>query len=122
MPKNPPEGYGTVTPWIIVAGASELIDYLQRAFGAEELARVPNQDGTIGHAEVRIGDSVLMLFDSRPDWPPTPGFFRLYVADADESFRKAIDSGGTSVTAVKELAFGDRVGRVRDPFGNIWWI
>jgi uncharacterized glyoxalase superfamily protein PhnB len=122
MPKNPPEGYGTVTPWIVARGAAALIDYLTRAFGAEEIARVPNPDGTIGHAEVRIGDSIVMLFDAGSGWPPTPGFFRLYVTDADATLRLAVEAGGTKVTAVRELAFGDRVGRVRDPFGNIWWI
>ena len=117
-----PEGYHSVTPWIIVRGAAKLIDYLKAAFGAEELARVPNADGTLGHAEVRIGDSVVMMFDAKPDWPETPAFFRLYTADGDEVFQRAVEAGGIPVTPMTELAFGDRVGRVRDPFGNIWWI
>lgn len=117
-----PEGYHTVTPWIIVKGANELIRYLTDAFDAEEIARVPNKDGTIGHAEVRIGDSVVMLFDTKETWAPTPAFFRLYVADGDAVYQQAIAAGGTSVTKMTELAFGDKVGRIRDPFGNIWWI
>lgn len=117
-----PEGYHTVTPWIIVKGADALIRYLTAAFDAEEIARVPNEDGTIGHAEVRIGDSVVMLFDAKETWSATPAFFRLYVEDGDAVYQQAIASGGTSITKMTELAFGDKVGRVRDPFGNIWWI
>lgn len=117
-----PEGYSTVTPWIIVKGAAQLIDYLKVAFEAKELARVPNEDGTIGHAEVQIGDSVVMMFDARPEWPATPSFLRLYVEDADAVFKQAVAAGGSVVTEVTELFWGDRIGRVRDPFGNIWWI
>lgn len=83
---------------------------------------MPNADGKIGHAELRIGDSVVMMFDARDDWPDTPAFMRLYVEDGDMVFQQALKAGGTAVTPMTELAFGDRVGRVRDPFGNIWWI
>ena len=117
-----PEGYGTVTPWIIARDSGRLIDYLRAAFEAEEIARVLNADGSIGHAEVRIGGSIVMLFDAKETWPPTPSFLRLYVADADAVHARALAAGGTSVTAVTELFFGDKVGRVRDPAGNIWWI
>jgi PhnB protein len=117
-----PEGYGTVTPWIIVRGAAQLLDFLKDAFGAQEIARMENPDGKIGHAETRIGDSVVMLFDAGDDWQPTPAFFRLYVKDADAMHDQAIRAGAVSVTPVTLLAFGDKVGRVRDPFGNIWWI
>jgi PhnB protein len=123
MAINPvPGGYTTVTPWIISRNTAQLIDYIQRAFDAEEIARVPGHDGRIEHAEARIGDSVVMMFDAKPDWPPTPAFLRLYVADADAVHRKAVTAGGTSVTEVSHLFFGDRVGRVRDPLGNLWWI
>jgi PhnB protein len=119
-----PEGYHTLTPWIIVDGAARLIEFLEKAFGMKEApgTRFHNTDGTIGHVEVRIGDSVVMLFDSRPDWPPTPSFLRLYVADADATYRQALSAGATSVTEVAEHFFGDRIGRVSDPAGNIWWI
>jgi uncharacterized glyoxalase superfamily protein PhnB len=120
--KPVPEGYTTVTPWIIARHTARLIEYVTEAFGGEEIARVLNDDGTIGHAEVRIGDSVVMMFDSKPDWPLTPAFLRLYVADADAVHRQAVAAGGTSVTEVTHLFFGDRVGRVRDPLGNVWWI
>ncbi len=117
-----PDGYGSVTPWIISRDTAGLIDFVTEAFGAEELARVRVDGGVIGHAEVRIGDSVVMMFDARDDWPDTPCFLRLYVEDADAVFRRALKAGGSSVTEVTMLAFGDRVGRVRDPLGNLWWI
>jgi PhnB protein len=117
-----PEGYHVVTPWIVVKGAARLIDYLQEAFDAEELGRVYDPDGTIGHAEVRIGDSVVMMFDAKEAWPNTPGFFRLYVEDGEAAYQRALAAGGTPVTRMTALFFGDQVGRVRDPFGNIWWI
>ena len=87
-----------------------------------ELARIPGPDGGIGHAEVRIGDSVVMMFDAQEGWPDTQGFLRLYVEDGDATYRRALDAGATSVTEMTDLFFGDRVGRVRDPLGNIWWI
>jgi PhnB protein len=122
---NIPEGYGTVTPWLISPDSAELIRFLEAAFGAEEIAgsRMHNPDGSIVHVEVRIGSSIVMLFDSYEGWPKTPpGFFRLYLEDADASYERAIGAGATSVTEVTELFWGDRIGRVRDPFGNIWWL
>jgi PhnB protein len=116
-----PAGYHTVTPFVIVRGAAGFIDYLTRAFGAIELGRM-GDDGAIGHAEVRIGDAVVMLFDAKPDWPRTPAFLRVYVADCDGAWQRAIDEGGESVTEPGTMPWGDRVARVRDPFGNLWWI
>jgi PhnB protein len=117
-----PPGYSTVTPWIISRDTVRLIDFVKRAFGAQELACLAGPDGAVQHAEVRIGDSVVMMFDARPEWPPTPGFLRLYVEDADAVHRQALAAGATSVTEVTHLSFGDRVGRVRDPLGNLYWI
>ncbi|MGW0804118.1 VOC family protein [Nonomuraea sp. NPDC002799] len=123
MSVNPiPEGYTTVTPWIISQDTAGLIDYLTAAFDAVELGRLADEEGRIAHAELRIGDAVVMMFDAAPGWPPTPAFLRLYVPDADAVHRQAVEAGGTSVTEVTHLAFGDRVGRVRDPFGNLYWI
>jgi PhnB protein len=121
-PDRLPAGYHAVTPWIISADSDALIAYVLAAFDAEELARVPGEAGRIEHAEVRIGDSTVMMFDSRTNWPPTPAFLRLYTADADAAHAQAVAAGGTSVTDVTPLFFGDRVGRVRDPLGNIWWL
>jgi PhnB protein len=120
--QSAPDGYATVTPWIISRDTSALIDFMKNAFGAEEIARVVDERGVIGHAEVRIGDSVVMGFDARPGWPDTPAFLRLYVADCDAVYERALTVGGTSVTRPTTLFFGDRVARVRDPLGNLWWI
>ncbi len=117
-----PEGYGTVTPWIIARDSARLLDFISAAFDGREIARVPNEDGSIGHAEIRIGDSVVMMFDRRADWPDLPAFLRLYVDDGDAVFARATGAGAEPVTEMTELAWGDRVGRVRDPQGNVWWI
>ncbi|WBQ02697.1 VOC family protein [Kribbella sp. CA-293567] len=117
-----PEGYTTVTPWLISPDTDALLDYLTRAFGAQELFRVADENGVIGHAEMQLGDAKLMMFDARPGWPSTPAFLRLYVEDAHATYRQAIEAGGTSVTEVTHVPWGDLIGRVRDPFGNLYWI
>jgi PhnB protein len=118
-----PEGYTTVTPWLITKDTAGLIDFVIKAFDAEPIGDpVYAEDGSIGHAEVRIGDSVVMMFDAKPDWPATPGFLRLYVPDGDATVGKALAAGATLVTELTELFWGDRVGRVQDPVGNLWWI
>jgi uncharacterized glyoxalase superfamily protein PhnB len=119
-----PQGYHTVTPWLISRDTARLIAFLEQAFDAREIegSRMLNASGAIDHVEVSIGDSILMLFDSRESWPDTPSFFRLYLPDADDSFRRAIAAGATPVTEMTELFWGDRIGRVRDPLGNIWWL
>ncbi|WP_037314954.1 VOC family protein [Amycolatopsis orientalis] len=121
---NPiPAGYHSVTPWIISRDTAGVIDFLKRVFDAEPLGEpVYVEGGRIGHAEVRIGDSVVMLFDAQDDWIETPAYLRLYVEDSVETQRRAVEAGAEEVTRQTELFFGDRVGRVRDPFGNLWWI
>ncbi|MGY0234416.1 VOC family protein [Longispora urticae] len=116
-----PAGYHTVTPWMIGRDTAGLIDFVVAVFDAEELGRV-EVDGAIGHAEVRIGDSVVMLFDSRPGWPATPAFLRLYVADDATVLDRATKLGATVVTRPTEMFWGDRISRFRDPHGNLWWI
>lgn len=116
-----PTGYHTVTPWMISPGnTATLIDFLVGVFDAVELGRMET-GGVIGHAEIRIGDSVVMLFD-KPQWPNTPSFLRVHVADDVEVLRRAVERGATVVTEPTELFWGDRVSRFRDPFGNLWWI
>ena len=119
-----PAGYHAVTPWIIAKGATELVDFMKEAFGAEEAegSRMTNEDGTISHVELKIGDSVVMAFDAKEDWPDTPAFLRLYVKNGDATYERALRAGASSVTEMTNLPFGDRVGRVRDAWGNIWWI
>lgn len=117
-----PEGYTTVTPFIITRDSDRLLRFVQEAFGGKELARVVGEDGAIGHAEVRIGDAIIMMFDAKKDWPDTPAFLRIYVEDCDATYRQALKAGATSVTEMTSMFWGDRVGRVRDPVGNLWWI
>jgi uncharacterized glyoxalase superfamily protein PhnB len=116
-----PDGYHSVTPWVIGKDSAGLIEFLKAAFGAEELGRVTDEQGNIGHAEVRIGDSVVMMFD-KPDWPPTPAFLRLYVDDVHATFEQALAAGATVVTEPTHLFWGDLVGRLSDPFGNLYWV
>jgi PhnB protein len=117
-----PEGYSSVSPWVISRDTARLIDFATAAFGAVELGRMADETGAIGHAEFRIGDTVVLAFDARPDWPDTPAFLRLYVEDGDTTFKRALDAGATEVTRMTHLFWGDRVGRIRDPLGNLWWI
>ncbi|GHO97935.1 glyoxalase [Reticulibacter mediterranei] len=117
-----PEGYHTVTPWIISRDTNRLLEFVKQAFGAEELGRVYVENGAIGHAEFKIGTSIVMAFDAKEGWPDTPCFLRLYVPDGDAVYRQALSAGATPVTEPTNMFWGDRGGRVRDPFGNVWWI
>jgi len=112
----------SVTPWIISRDTARLIAFARRAFDAEELARLPDADGSIVHAELRIGNAIVMAFDAKAGWPETPAYLRLFVDDCDATFRRARDAGATEVTPPTTLFFGDRVARVRDPVGNLWWL
>ncbi|MGW2014236.1 VOC family protein [Streptomyces sp. NPDC001927] len=117
-----PEGYTSVAPWVVTDDTGALLDFVAAAFDGEELARVPLEDGTIGHGEIRVGDTVVLAFDRRADWPPMPSLLRVYVPDADAAMAAAVARGATVVTEIADSAWGDRGGRVRDPFGNIWWV
>ena len=117
-----PEGTSTVMPWIISRDTAKLLDFMKQAFGAQELSRLQNEDGTTTHAEVRIGNSIVGGFDTREGWPDTPCFLRLYVEDADAVYQQALSAGAVTVTEMTSLVWGERGGRVRDPLGNIWWI
>lgn len=117
-----PADYGSITPYIVVKGAAQLLDFLKEAFGAVERGRFYNPDGTIGHAEVWIGNSVVQMFDAKETWPATPSFITLYVEDCDMVHQRALKAGATTVTELSTSAWGDRGGRLRDPLGNIWWL
>lgn len=117
-----PEPYGTVCPWVITRDTHRLIEFLTEAFGGVEIDRVVNEDGSIGHAEVFVGESVVLAFDSRPHWPVTPAYLRIYVDDADATFERALRAGAETVTMLGDTPWGDRAGRIRDPLGNIWWV
>lgn len=117
-----PEGYHSVTPYLIVSGAERLLAFLKQAFDAEERFRMDAEEGKIGHAEVRIGDSVVMLAEAGDEWPAMPGNLHLYVEDCDAVYGRALAAGGTSVREVADQFYGDRSGGVRDPSGCVWWI
>lgn len=118
-----PSGYSTVSPYLIAAGARRVIDFLQRTFGAEELRRYDLPDGSIMHAEVRIGDTVVMLGDAGEDWPAVPAHLHVYVDDVDACYRRALAAGGLSVQPPERKGQDpDRRGGVKDPAGNTWWI
>jgi uncharacterized glyoxalase superfamily protein PhnB len=118
-----PEGYHTVTPYLTVQGAAKLIDFLKKAFGAEavhEPHKLP--DGKIMHAEMKIGDSRVMLSDATEQMPATQTALYLYVNDVDGVYKRAIAAGGTSTMEPMDQFYGDRSGGLKDPFGNRWWV
>lgn len=119
-----PDGYHSVTPYLAVEGANRLLDFVKEAFGAEETVRMDAPGGKIGHAEVRIGDSVVMLADASTSdqGQVMPGMIHLYVDDVDKFYRRAIEAGGTSLREPVDQFYGDRSGGVKDPVGNHWWI
>ncbi|HZA29125.1 MAG TPA: VOC family protein [Gammaproteobacteria bacterium] len=117
-----PEGYHTVTPYLTVEGAAKLIDFLKQAFEAKEILCMTRPDGIIGHAEVRIGDSIVMLSEACGEWKPMPAMLHLYVEDVDVVYRHALQAGATSLREPIDQFYGDRSGGVRDLCGNHWWI
>jgi uncharacterized glyoxalase superfamily protein PhnB len=117
-----PAGYTTLAPWVVTDDTGALLDFVSAVFDGEELGRVATEDGLIGHAEIRVGDTVLLAFDRRPEWPVMPSLLRIFVADVDQAFARAIESGARVVTELSTAAWGDRGGRLRDPWGNIWWV
>ncbi|MGI0006661.1 MAG: VOC family protein [Nitrosotalea sp.] len=131
MTKPIPDGYHTVTPTLIVKGASDAIEFYKKAFGAQEIMRFPGPDGkTIMHAEIKIGDSSIMLNDEMPQMgcmsPQSiggsgSGIF-LYVHDADDTFNKAVSAGAKPQMPMMDAFWGDRFGSIVDPFGHVWSI
>ncbi len=119
-----PEGYHTVTPYLAVQGAANVLEFVKQAFGAEETFRMDTPDGKIGHAEVRIGDSIVMLADASTSdqGQLMPGMIHLYVEDVDKTYRQALEAGATSLREPTDQFYGDRTGGVRDAAGNQWWI
>jgi len=118
-----PDGYSTVSPYLVAAGAQGVIDFLKQTFGASELRRYENPDGSIMHAEVRIGDTVVMIGESGPEFPAVPSNLHVYVDDVDATYRGALAAGGVPVQEpVRREGDPDRRGGVKDPAGNTWWI
>ena len=125
-----PEGYHTLTPYLAVENAAEAIDFYKRAFGASERVRMPAPDGRIGHAELDIGDSVVMLADPFPqanskspkELGGTSMTLMMYVEDVDAVARQAAEAGATITTEPADMFWGDRSGTLSDPFGHVWMI
>lgn len=125
-----PDGYHTVTPYLIVKGAASAIDFYKKAFGATELFRFATPDGKVGHAELKIGDSPIMLADEAPEMdarsPHTLGgtamSILLYVADVDAKFKQAVAAGAKVLKPVQDQFYGDRSGFLEDPFGHRWGL
>ncbi|MDX6280816.1 MAG: PhnB protein [Kribbellaceae bacterium] len=122
MTKNP-GGKGTVTPYVAVRGAAEWLEFVEWTFGTEQAFKVLNEDGTVGHAEVTVGDSVLMAFDAKAEWPDTPSLLSVFVDDVDAVLARALEAGASVVTELTTSRIvGDRGCRIKDPQGNIWWL
>ncbi|MBX5462613.1 MAG: VOC family protein [Steroidobacteraceae bacterium] len=125
-----PEGYSTATPYLIVKGAAEALDFYKRAFNATELFRMPDPSGKVMHAEMRIGNSIIMLADEHPEMgyrgPGSVGgstvSIMLYVENVDELFDRAVKAGAKPQRPVQNQFYGDRSGTLEDPFGHVWTI
>ena len=117
-----PEGYHTVTPLLSVKGAGRLIDFMKKAFGATEIYRFPAPDGSVMHAELKIGDSIVMLGEAMKGASPMPISLYLYMQDVDATYRAAMDAGGESLEGPTDEFWGDRVATIKDFAGNKWWI
>jgi PhnB protein len=117
-----PAGYHTVTPYLIVERASELIDFLQAAFNAQEVHQMTGADGRIVHAEVKIGDSIVMVSDASAEWRAMPSALHLFVTDTDAMYQAALQAGATSLMEPADQFYGDRSAGVEDFCGNRWWL
>jgi PhnB protein len=125
-----PDGYHAATPYICVKDAAAAIEFYKKAFGATELVRIGDPSGKIGHAEIKIGEAPIMLSDEFPEMgvlsPPSiggsPAGFLLYFEDVDAVARQAVAAGAKALRPVEDQFYGDRAGKLQDPFGHIWWI
>ena len=125
-----PEGMHTVTPHLVCAGAAEAIDFYEKAFNAQEVTRIPGPHGKLMHAQIRIGDSTVMLVDEFPDWNSfgpkalkgTPVTIHLYVDNVDAFVRRAVEAGAHLTMPVEDMFWGDRYGQIEDPFGHRWSV
>jgi PhnB protein len=122
MPQFKPTGYSTVSPYLIVADAAATIRFLERVLGGQLLRSFPDDHGRLMHAEVRIDDTVVMLADSAPEWPPVAAFAHVYVKDVDDTYKLALAEGAISVQAPEKKQDEDKRGGVKDAGGTTWWI
>jgi PhnB protein len=125
-----PDGYHSVTPYLAIKGAAAAIDFYKKAFGAKEIMRIPQPDGRIGHAEIQIGDSRIMMADESPERsflsPQSRGgssvSLRIYTQDCDAMVARALSAGATLTRPLQDQFYGDRSGGVTDPFGHVWHV
>jgi uncharacterized glyoxalase superfamily protein PhnB len=117
-----PDGYHTVTPYLIVPDVEGLIAFAERAFGAHNATTVKDNNGRIMHGEMRIGDSVVMMGESNEEFPPMPTMLHLYLEDIDGTYKRALEAGATSTREPRDEFYGDRTAGVQDAYGNQWWL
>lgn len=127
-----PKGYNTITPYLIIKGAAQAIDYYKKVFGANEIMRMPGPDGKVGHAELKIGDSHFMLADENPSMGQghtsaatigaSPVSLYVYLPDVDQVFDRAVAEGAKVLKPVENQFYGDRTGFFQDPFGHLWGV
>jgi PhnB protein len=123
MPVKPiPKGYRTVTPYLVVSNAANLIEFLRKAFRGKELLRMPRPDGGVAHAEVKIGNSRVMMGEPMTGMDLMPAMLYLYVKDVDKVYKRALKAGATSLREPADQFYGDRNASVKDAFGNQWFI
>jgi PhnB protein len=123
MPVPPiPPGLHTIQPYFIARGVPRLIDFCKQAFAATEMHRSTTPDGTVMHAQLKIGDSMVMMGEAHAQWTPMPAAIYMYVPDVDATYAKAIAAGGESLAAPSDQFYGDRMSGVKDLCGNMWWI
>ena len=118
-----PEGYHSVTPYLVVRGAQQTLDFVKKTFGAEVIGdQTKRPDGSLMHATFKIGDSLVMISDATAEHSPMPAMLYVYVPDVDAAFKRAVTAGGTSVMEPTDQFYGDRAGGLKDPAGVSWWI
>lgn len=117
-----PEGYSTVSPYLVSSDANATIAFLTTVLGAVELRRFPHENGGVAHAEVRLDDTVIMVADGVPGWPPVPSNVHVYVADVDATYARALAAGAESVQVPSQSRDPDKRGGVKDVGGTTWWI
>jgi uncharacterized glyoxalase superfamily protein PhnB len=121
-PKPIPDGFHTVTPYLMVEQAGEFLEFIKKAFGAIVTEGVRRPDGRIGHAQAKIGDSMIMLAEANAMWKAQPASIYLHVENPDEVYRRAVAAGATSIMEPTDMFYGDRHGGVKDAWGITWWI
>lgn len=125
-----PEGHRTVTPYLAIKNAADALEFYKKAFGVTERYRLTMPDGRVGHAEIHLGDSIVMLSDEFPEYGGkapaalggSPVSIHLYVEDVDAFFKRALAAGATERKPVMDQFYGDRSGQIEDPFGHLWWV